>query len=421
MAIPDLVRAVAATTVGLVSGGLSLALEAPMAAALMTTLIACVGAWYATAGSPSTMAPMPPSAPPVAAPDIGDVMEAISDPLLLVERHIVVRANAPARALLGPHIVGEDVRLAIRHPAAADRLARGSGNDPEPVVLSGLGERERRWDMSVRELPGGARLVQLRESTSAYVAERMRVDFVANASHELRTPLSTLLGFIETLQDQNAAEDAATRSRFLDIMLGEARRMRRLVDDLISLSRIEADKFQVPQTALDLAPLIDEVCGTIRAGMREQDRPIIVRAAADAPAIAGDRVQLSQLLHNLIGNALKYGRAGTAIHVALQNARGGMARLSVTDEGDGIAEEHIPRLTERFYRVDPGRSRALGGTGLGLAIVKHIVERHRGRLSIASEVGRGTTVSVLLPAAEPLSSNCNETVTQIASIEPSQQ
>ena len=197
--------------------------------------------------------------------------------------------------------------------------------------------------------------------------------------------------------------------------------MRRLVDDLISLSRIEADKFQVPQTALDLAPLIDEVCGTIRAGMREQDRPIIVRAAADAPAIAGDRVQLSQLLHNLIGNALKYGRAGTAIHVALQNARGGMARLSVTDEGDGIAEEHIPRLTERFYRVDPGRSRALGGTGLGLAIVKHIVERHRGRLSIASEVGRGTTVSVLLPAAEPLSSNCNETVTQIASIEPSQQ
>jgi two-component system phosphate regulon sensor histidine kinase PhoR len=246
--------------------------------------------------------------------------------------------------------------------------------------------------------------VRLRDRTGAYVTERMRVDFVANASHELRTPLATLLGFIETLQDQNAAEDAATRSRFLRIMFDEAKRMQRLVDDLISLSRIEAEKFRAPQTALDLALLVDEVSAAIESGRPDDDRPLLIDADHGVSPVAGDRIQLSQLLHNLIGNALKYGRAGTPVRITLGNAPGGMMRLSVADEGDGIPPEHLPRLTERFYRVDPGRSRAMGGTGLGLAIVKHIVERHRGRLDIESEVGRGTTVSVLLPiAAEGLS------------------
>jgi two-component system phosphate regulon sensor histidine kinase PhoR len=195
-------------------------------------------------------------------------------------------------------------------------------------------------------------------------------------------------------------------------MFAEARRMQQLVDDLISLSRIEAEKFRVPQTPIDLGSLIEEVGRSIRAGQRDDERQLVFEAADDVRPIAGDRIQLSQLLHNLIGNALKYGRPGTPVRIDLHNDAGSMARLSVSDEGDGIAPEHLPRLTERFYRVDPGRSRAMGGTGLGLAIVKHIVERHRGRLDIESEVGKGTTVHVLLPLApEPVSSNCHETVT----------
>jgi two-component system phosphate regulon sensor histidine kinase PhoR len=228
----------------------------------------------------------------------------------------------------------------------------------------------------------------------------MRVDFVANASHELRTPLATLLGFIETLED--AGDDPAVRARFLKIMFGEAKRMQQLVDDLMSLSRIEAEKYSLPQAALPLGPLVDDVTSAVRSGMREGADRIII-AMEDTPPVFGDRAQLSQLLHNLIGNAIKYGREGAPVQISVKRA-GRMVRLTVADEGDGIAPEHLPRLTERFYRVDPGRSRALGGTGLGLAIVKHIVERHRGRLDIDSVVGTGTTVSVLLPAApEPLS------------------
>jgi two-component system phosphate regulon sensor histidine kinase PhoR len=404
MAVPDLLRALSAASSAAMAGAASFAMGSPLPAAMFAGLIACIGCWLALAdrspmASPSIILPTDDE------PVLGDLIEAIDDPMLLVERQLVSRANAAARQLLGEHVVGEDVRLAIRHPAAADRLAlQSSTDDPSPVALTGLGERERRWEMTVRRLPDGARLVRLRDSSGTYVAERMRVDFVANASHELRTPLATLLGFIETLEDQNAPEDSATRSRFLKIMFAEARRMQQLVDDLISLSRIEAEKFRIPQTPIKLESLIEEVSKTIRAGQRDDKRQLIFEAAANVGPVVGDRIQLSQLLHNLIGNALKYGRAGTPVRIGLRNDTGSMARLSVSDEGDGIAPEHLPRLTERFYRVDPGRSRAMGGTGLGLAIVKHIVERHRGRLDIESEVGKGTTVHVLLPMApEPVS------------------
>jgi two-component system phosphate regulon sensor histidine kinase PhoR len=238
--------------------------------------------------------------------------------------------------------------------------------------------------------------VTLRDRIDSWVAERMRVDFVANASHELRTPLATILGFIETLSDGGAADDPATRSRFLGIMHAEAKRMQQLVDDLISLSRIEADRFAVPQDSLRLGPVIEEVAGVIRSGLRDGDR---IQVDADmVPEVRADRVQIGQLLHNLIGNALKYGRPDTPIRVTLK-AVGDKVQLRVIDEGDGVPPEHLPRLTERFYRVDAGRSRAVGGTGLGLAIVKHIAERHRAVLDIASRVGEGTTVTVTFPAA----------------------
>ncbi|SFR79528.1 ATP-binding protein [Sphingomonas jatrophae] len=332
------------------------------------------------------------------APPIASVLDAIDDPLLLVDAGRVAHANPAAERVLGGHIADEDVRVAIRHPAAAERIL-GRSDRTDAILLVGLGEGDRRWELTVHPLGPATRLVRLADRSNLHAAERARVDFVANASHELRTPLSTLLGFIETLEDANAAEDGPTRARFLKIMLGEARRMQRLVDDLMSLSRIEAEKHSPPQTQVDVGQLVEEVRRATLTGRGEDGGRIVVELADDAPAVTGDRIQLTQLLHNLIGNALKYGRAGSAVTVGVRGG-GGMLRLTIADEGDGIPEEHIPRLTERFYRVDAGRSRALGGTGLGLAIVKHIVERHRGRLEIQSKQGQGTTVTVLLPATQ---------------------
>ena len=179
---------------------------------------------------------------------------------------------------------------------------------------------------------------------------------------------------------------------------GPIERMQRLVQDLISLSRIEAEKYRLPNQPIDLAILVAEVHGEFLEAEHVPSSEITLDIAPDVAAVVGDRAQLSQVLHNLIGNAMKYGAAGAPVTVALRQGETGIVRLSVTDQGDGVAPQHLPRLTERFYRVDPGRSRAAGGTGLGLAIVKHVVERHRGRLDITSTVGQGTTVSVLLPA-----------------------
>ncbi len=325
-------------------------------------------------------------APP--GPGLDDLIAALGDPVLILAGPIVARANRAAEALLGQHIVDQDVRLAIRHPAAAEALARAT-DEGATIELSDLGGRDNRWEMIVRPLAPGARLVRLVDRSAGHAAEKMRVDFVANASHELRTPLAALLGFIETLGDASAAEDAATRNRFLAIMAGEARRMQRLIDDLISLSRIEAERHSTPRDTVDLAPLIAETAASFI------DAPIQF-GMNDVPPVIGDRMQLSQVLHNLIGNAIKYGQAGAPVRVLLDRVEN-MVRLQVVDQGEGVAPEHLPRLTERFYRADASRSRALGGTGLGLAIVKHIVERHRGRLTIASQIGTGTTVTVLLP------------------------
>ncbi|HEV2569118.1 ATP-binding protein [Sphingomonas sp.] len=356
--------------------------------------------------------------PPALAPNTPperhrEIIEALADPLLIVGEGRIAEANGAARKLLGPHIVGEDVRVAIRHPAAAERLlTRHEPIDTRPIELVGLGGRETRWQMNLAQLQQGRTLVHLVDRTAGHAAERMRVDFVANASHELRTPLAAIIGFVETLDDESAGGDVGTRKRFLRVIHDEARRMQRLVDDLMSLSRIEAEKFRVPSTAVDLAELIKEVKAVAVDGGGPRGGDIIVDLDESLPFVAGDRAQLSQLLHNLIGNAMKYGRAGTPITVRLDRGPGSMLRLSVEDEGDGIAPEHLPRLTERFYRVDPSRSRSQGGTGLGLAIVKHIVERHRGRLDIQSEVGQGTKVIALLPPAPiPLSSNGNAAVT----------
>jgi len=344
-------------------------------------------------------------------PSIDEMLDAIGEPVLVVADGRVSHANSASRELLGGHIVGEDVRLAIRHPGAAERLASPIAGAPQgPVDLVGLGTLDQRWQMRVARASGGERIVHLVDQTGSYAAERMRVDFVANASHELRTPLASILGYIETLGEDQAGADRAVRGRFLKIMFDEARRMQRLVQDLISLSRIEAEKYRLPDQPVDLAALIEEVRGELQDAQQVHTNEIVADIEPGVAPVVGDRVQLSQVLHNLIGNAMKYGAAGTPVTVALHQGNTGIIRLSVADQGDGIPPEHIPRLTERFYRVDAGRSRAAGGTGLGLAIVKHVVERHRGRLDIASLPGQGTTVSILLPAA--VSSPRNATATQ---------
>lgn len=342
----------------------------------------------------------------IATPAFRTIVEGLSEPVLVVAHGRVAIANSSARKLLGAHILGEDVRLAIRHPAAAERLT-STEMLPEPLRIDiiGLGNRNQRWAMGIipfDQEEGRQKLfVHLTDESGLHAAERLRGDFVANASHELRTPLAAILGFIETLQDPETGGDAQTRERFLSILQKEARRMQQLVDDLMSLSRIEADKYRLPDTPIEMPALVDEVLGLCRQNLGDRGHDIIAAISDDVPATQGDRTQISQLLHNLVSNSAKYGRPGTPITVRLAPAPPSMIRLEVCDEGEGIPSDHLPRLTERFYRVDSGRSRAMGGTGLGLAIVKHIVERHRGRLDISSTTGKGTTVSVLLPAVMP--------------------
>jgi two-component system phosphate regulon sensor histidine kinase PhoR len=246
-------------------------------------------------------------------------------------------------------------------------------------------------------------LLTFRDLTPLRRAEEMRADFVANASHELRTPLAALSGFIETLQGP-AREDAKARERFLDIMQEQARRMARLIDDLLSLSRIELNAHRQPDTPIDLAPIVGQVVDSLQTLAR--DRAVMVNVeAAGALRVLGDRDELVRVFENLVENALKYGASGKRVDIRLAPAKGldgePEAQVSVRDYGPGIAPEHLPRLTERFYRVDVRESRALGGTGLGLALVKHILNRHRGRLSIESTLGAGATFIVHLPLAHP--------------------
>ena len=328
---------------------------------------------------------------PAAVP--AELLEAFEEPLLLLDGAIVAEANAAARALLGQAITGKYVLSVIPLPEAAHLLTTGGAGS---IPLSGLGTSDRRWELSVRPAGGAGRLVRFEDRSIQHAAERMRTDFVANASHELRTPLAALIGYIETLQYANAPEDAADRTRFLGIMGQEAHRMQRLIDDLMSLSRIEADRYVAPREKVELEGVVRTTCHEAKERAR-----VRLAVAASVPAVVcGDRGLLLQMVDNIVSNALRYGRAASIVQVSLTTTDTA-ARLVIADEGEGIAPEHLPRLTERFYRVAASRSRALGGTGLGLAIVKHIVERHRGKLDITSEVGVGTTVTITLPLAEP--------------------
>ena len=326
------------------------------------------------------------------------LLEALSEAGLIAAGGRVLASNSAARALLGPEIDGRPLDLVIAHPAALEALERIASRDGEEVELSGLGKSRRHWLMRTAPLADDTWLIRFVDRSEVAAAEQMRVDFVANASHELRTPLSTLIGYTETLREQGEEIDPGTRERFLAVVHDEARRMQRIVEDLISLSRIEAEKLIAPTEAVALSPLIDQAIDSARRMADERGSSLVRDVASDLPEIAADRSQILQLLDNIVTNALRYGEAGTPVTISA-HAEGPMVHLSVRDQGEGIAPEHIARVTERFYRVDTSRSRSLGGTGLGLSIVKHIVERHRGRLNIESEPGKGTCIHVLLPVA----------------------
>jgi two-component system phosphate regulon sensor histidine kinase PhoR len=330
------------------------------------------------------------------------LLESLGEAALIVEAGQVLAANSAARALLGDGVEGRTVREAITHPAALQVLDRPAAEMSEGVELTGLGEARRHWLMRVAELPGGMSLIRLVDRSESHAAEQMRVDFVANASHELRTPLATLVGYTETLRERAAEIDPATSERFLSIVHDEALRMQRIVEDLISLSRIEAERFVAPAEAVELKPLIEQALTGVRRAAAERGSKVSCNCGPALPPVAADSGQILQLLDNLLTNALRYGEPGTPVTVSAEREEA-MIHLAIADRGEGIPPEHLERVTERFYRVDTSRSRAIGGTGLGLAIVKHIVERHRGRLTIESEQGRGTTVHVRLPVADPVS------------------
>ncbi len=391
--------------------GAALAVEAlavPLAPSLvLLMLVMILGYGVFTSGSEKAAetVPMRPGSSPSEGAGSDDMIgiSALAEPALIVkDAWRAVAANESACALFSSRIVGMDIRQPIRHPGVADAVRQAlASTAPAVREVTALGTADGAFRVRAVPLGDGRLLVTFADITQARLTERMRVDFVANASHELRTPLANISGFIETLLGP-AADDEPARRRFLEIMGREAARMSRLIDDLLSLSRIELDKYVRPQTPLELAPLLADVGRTLAMRLESDDRRLMFDIEPDLPLVIGDRDQVLQVLHNLVSNALKYGRSGTPIIIGARrqgaaSRQDEMVRVWVKDEGEGIAPEHLPRLTERFYRVDTSHSRSMGGTGLGLAIVKHIVERHRGRLDIQSRQGVGTVVSFTLP------------------------
>ncbi|NHB77244.1 sensor histidine kinase [Rhodobacter calidifons] len=321
-------------------------------------------------------------------------------PAMLISGTERVQAcNSLAIALLGEGIVGRHPAIAVRAPGVLEAIGKvGPDTPPQETRMSLRREgQEEVFQVTVSSLRDGLVLCIFRDVTEEEKAGEMRRDFVANVSHELRTPLTALMGFIETLKHA-ARDDPKAREVFLGIMEAEAGRMNRLVRDLLHLSRVEAEERVRPREPVELRGLLEGVISSLR-GMaeREGDR---VELTGDPVTVPGDWDQLVQVFTNLVENALKYGAAGQVVRVSLtpeETVRGPAVRVEVADEGEGIDPVHIPRLTERFYRVDTHRSREMGGTGLGLAIVKHIVSRHRGWLRIESEKGRGSRFQVVLP------------------------
>ena len=345
------------------------------------------------------------------------VINELPTPLILLEpTGRVLLVNRAAVPIVGPKAAGKLLASLLRSPDILRAVAEAArGEVPGDVELEVGQEARSHYQVGVRGIiaqvaadparvePGApaAILLLFHDVTSAKRLEEMRTDFIANASHELRTPLASMRGFIETLMG-HAKDDPAAQERFLGIMAEQAARMGRLIDDLLSLSRIEMREHMRPSARVDVRQIVDSVTDTLMPLAAESGLALTVDAANDLPPTLGDRDELAQVFQNIIENAIKYGRDGKQVTITLAEELAGtqpQIRVDIADQGPGIAREHLPRLTERFYRVDPATSRERGGTGLGLAIVKHILNRHRGTLAIQSQVGRGSTFTVRLPVA----------------------
>jgi two-component system phosphate regulon sensor histidine kinase PhoR len=363
--------------------------------------------------------------PQVAAPagiveTLPRLLDSVPAPLLAIDGdRQVVAANAAANRLFGGALAGRNLLAFLRHPPLIDAIetmeeGRETGSVELPEVQGRSGQRRlvARLQPIRPALAGATMMVMIEDTTAAERALTLRRDFVANVSHELKTPIAALLGFIETLMGP-ARDDPLARQRFLGIMRGEAERMNRLVSELLSLSRIEMNEHQPPAGRADLGHVLKTVRDSLSLKAEQRRVKVVFPGLAELPSIPGDQDELIQALQNLVDNAIKYSPEGSEVRIAyrriedpvasrahLPGLRGAkaMIALGVTDQGEGIARAHIPRLTERFYRVDAARSRELGGTGLGLAIVKHIANRHRGSLEIESTIGQGSTFTLYLPA-----------------------
>jgi two-component system phosphate regulon sensor histidine kinase PhoR len=339
------------------------------------------------------------------------IVGGLPDPVIALDRDWRVLAlNEPARALAPALRQGEPVSLALRMPELIEAVGRAFARGEEQSIEYSERVPVDRWFqavvMPIRRSPNATEpdlvLLTFRDLTPLRRVEEMRADFVANASHELRTPLAALSGFIETLQGP-ARDDTKARERFLGIMQQQASRMARLIDDLLSLSRIELNAHRRPDKPVDLVPIVRQVADGLQTLARDRGVTVDVEAAG-AQTVLGDRDELVRLFENLVENALKYGAPGKRVDIKLGPAKAEEGepevQVSVRDYGPGIEPEHLPRLTERFYRVNVRESRDQGGTGLGLALVKHILNRHRGRLSIESTPGAGAIFTIYLPTVE---------------------
>ncbi|MFN3656693.1 MAG: ATP-binding protein [Pseudolabrys sp.] len=374
------------------------------------------GAWRALRGQPGTgvLAGVAPLQAPVEthaqAPLIQALVGGLAAPAIVLDRDgRVIAFNAAATSIAPALRRGEPALITLRMPELVDAIRRAAKRrEPQRVEFFERVPLDRWFEAFVKPvtLPdtGEGRsdilLMTFNDLTPLRRVEEMRADFVANASHELRTPLAALLGFIETLQGP-ARDDPAAREKFLGIMRGQATRMARLIDDLLSLSRIELNAHLQPNTVVELMPLVRQVVDGLQTLARDRGVEIRVTAPQEPLSVLGDRDELIRACENLVENALKYGAAGKRVDVTLARVptRAGApeARLTVRDYGPGIPPEHLPRLTERFYRVDVADSRSQGGTGLGLALVKHVLNRHGGRLTIESTLGQGASFTMHLP------------------------
>jgi two-component system phosphate regulon sensor histidine kinase PhoR len=344
---------------------------------------------------------------------LAGLIEGMPDPIVIADQDgRIVAGNSALIRTFGPAESRKHIANVIRAPAVLEALdAVLVGAAPRSVEFTVMSSPEQSFEAHVAGAGAPGRkpelaMILLQDITKAKRIEDMRADFVANASHELRTPLASLTGFIDTLRGA-AKDDPAARDRFLGIMSEQAARMRRLIDDLLSLSRIELNEHIKPAGQVNLGDVAEEVSSALMPQAARQEITITLEEPSTLPHAAGDREEIVQVVTNLVDNAIKYGKRGGKIKIELGMRRAQPGEpgptpavyVMVQDNGEGIAREHIPRLTERFYRVDVRRSREVGGTGLGLAIVKHIVNRHRARMTIESKPGEGSTFTVLFPLA----------------------